>query len=120
MTNLKQLNGIASDLADSIINSKNIDAIKLLPANQITIDLLTEKIGPDTESRDFGISVMRYHAWFNEEIKKLGIERSTISRVSITIQRKPEGKSIVYTSNVAIETSDKKKFEGKKTLSWNL
>ena len=114
------LKGVATKLADSFIASTNIDSIKNLPAEEVRIDLLSETIGPSLESRELGLAVMRYHSWFNAEVKKIEVDPTKVSSVTITLRRKPEGQKITYTCTVEIETTDRKRFSGQKTFSWNL
>lgn len=120
MTKLNLLRGVANNLAESFISSTNIDSIKNLPLGEVRIDLLSETIGPTTESRELGIAVMRYHSWFNEEVKKAGIEHGDISRVLINLARKPEGQKIRYSCSVEIDAAGKRKFTSEKSWLWNL
>lgn len=120
MANLKILNEMATKLANSFMSATNIDSIKNLPADEVRIDLLSEKIGPTIESRELALSMMRYHSWFNEEIKHLDIGQTKVTKVTINLKRTPEGRSISYVCFVEIETADRKKYSAKKTFTWNL
>ncbi|MEM4259298.1 MAG: hypothetical protein QXS38_00860 [Candidatus Pacearchaeota archaeon] len=119
MNERKGLKTIANKLAESFINSANLNLlrhIELAPnisSKFIVFDVLKKKIFPKELKKTSKRAISHYNKWFNEEIKKLNIPIDNIKDITINISYKPGRSSTrYYTCHVKIKT-DSGEYEGK-------
>lgn len=123
MGKLKQLLGVAHNLADSFVSVTNRSFLNYiefsLQVTKIEIDLLNEKIKPiRLTSKTTKNTLSEYQNWFFSELQKFKIDPKDIKKVIIKIDYK-KGKSFgrTYICNVII-TAKGKRYSKKVISSW--
>ena len=126
MVKLKQLRGIAHNLADSFISASNHNYITELgyfpEGGDIEIDLLKKKISPVRFDTDHGEkAVKKYKQWFLSEIKEKEIPLKYIEKVLIKIGfnkgEVKKGSYISYICKAEIKANGKE-YTAKVSSSW--
>ncbi|MEK6909473.1 MAG: hypothetical protein AABW61_00165 [Candidatus Aenigmatarchaeota archaeon] len=129
MGKIRQLKGVAHNLADSFLGPQNIGILddtlnrtKLSAEGKmksLKIDLLKENISPKKSSSNLTKNLIQdYKGWFLSELEKMKIKPTDIEKVFIKITYKP-GKSFgrYYNCNVTIKAKGKE-YSGKVLSSW--